>query len=84
MTQCKVSAEKDVPVKKQAMFVVKRGATTRAAIVIYDQARERKGKVLVYEEIRKDFGLTDLAESARRLVPRVPDYDVILPTGIEL
>lgn len=66
------------------MFVVKRGATFRAAIVLYDQVRERKGKVLVYEEISKEFSMADLKESARRLVARVPDYDVILPTGIEL
>lgn len=54
------------------------------AVVKYDESSGRKGKVLVSEPIGDQFSMADLEASARRLVPQVSDYDVILPIGVVL
>lgn len=70
---------------KKAMLIVKRRATPMlAAIVEYDQASGRKGKILASESIRADFGNADLVAAARRLALQVPGHEVILPAGVEL
>lgn len=72
-------------VKPKAMFVVKRRSKPMlAAVVKYDESSGRKGKVLVSEPIGDQFSMVDLEASARRLVPKVTEYDVILPTGVTL
>ena len=70
---------------KKAMFLVKRRSTPMlAAIVGYNEITGRKGNVLVSEPINSNFTNDDLVKAARRLVPQVPGYDVILPYGVEL
>lgn len=70
---------------KKAMLTVKRRAVPMiAAIVAYDARTGRKGKVLASEPIKSDFSNADLIAAARRLVPRVPGYDVLLPVGVDL
>ncbi|MDD5301382.1 MAG: hypothetical protein PHD65_12940 [Gallionella sp.] len=70
---------------KKAIFIVKqRTKPMLAAIVVYQEATGRKGKVLVSEPIKSNFSNDDLEAAARRLVPLVPDYKVILPTGVEI
>lgn len=70
---------------KKAMFLVKRRSVPMlAAIVAFDEATGRRGKVLVSEPIRSDFNNADVLAAARRLVPQVLDRDVILPMGMEL
>lgn len=71
--------------KKKAMFVVKRRSVPMlAAVVAYHEGSGRIGKVLASEPIKSDFSNADLIAVARRLVPQVPDYDVVLPVGVDL
>ena len=70
--------------KPKAMFVKRRGTPMLAAVVAYNEATGKRGKVLASEPIRSDFSNADVEAAARRLVPQVPSHDVVLPTGIEL
>ncbi|AXW05296.1 hypothetical protein CJO82_05200 [Ralstonia solanacearum] len=70
---------------KNAMFLVKhRQSPKLAAIVEYSEASGRRGKVLVSEPIADDFTNETLIEVARRLVPQVSGYHVILPVRVDL
>ncbi|CAN7780819.1 hypothetical protein LJR296_007989 [Cupriavidus necator] len=70
---------------KKAMFVVKRRQSPMlAAIVEYSEVSGRRGKVLVSEPIANDFTNEMLIAAARRLVPQVTGYQVILPIGVDL
>lgn len=67
------------------MFTVKRrGNPPLAAVVAYNLASERMGRILVSEAIPADFSNDDLIAAAKRLVSQVPEYDVILPIGVNI
>lgn len=71
--------------KPKAMFTIKRRRDPiLAAVVTYSEASGRMGKILVSESIRSDFSNDDLITAAKRLVPQVPDYEVILPIGVNI
>ncbi len=68
-----------------AMFIVKRRSNPMmATIVQYNPETGRKGKVLASEPIRSDFSNDDVVAAAKRLVPQVSSYKVILPMGVEI
>lgn len=70
---------------KQAMFAVKRRAMPMVAVIVeYNGRTGRKGKVLASEPLKSDFSNEDLIAAARRMVPQVPGYEVVLPVGVDL
>ena len=54
------------------------------AVVAYNEASDRMGKILVSEPIRADFSNDDLIAAAKKLVSQLPDYEVILPIGVNI
>lgn len=71
--------------KPKAMFTVKRRSKPMVvAVVTYNQVSQRMGKVLASEPIHSDFTNDDLIAAAKRLVKQVPNYDVILPVGVNI
>lgn len=71
--------------KKKAMLVVKRRSLPMmASVIAYNEETGRKGRVLAAEPIKNDFDNDELTNAARRLVELLPDYEVILPVGVEL
>jgi hypothetical protein len=70
---------------KKAILTVKRRATPMLVIIVeYYPISGRKGKVLASEPIQSDFSNADVVAVARRLVPQVPTYEIILPVGVDL
>ena len=55
-----------------------------AVVVAYDFTTGRAGKVIASEPISDGFTNDDLVAAARRLVPIAVDYEVVLPTGVNL
>lgn len=71
--------------KPNAMLTIKRRRDPIvAAVVTYNEASGRMGKILISEPIRSDFSNDDLIAVAKKLVPQVPDYEVILPIGVNI